>query len=189
LGANGVGAGSWTLTILALERLGLDRTRDEITIRSTGDQVATEKALREETIDAALLSSSQSEELVSLGYRLLLDMSTLEVYGPQLVLYATGQFLHDHEAAVTGVVSALMESAAFMLAPSNKATFQTEFSKAFGIKTPLGLEAAYRDLKKFNSRPFPSLDRLVGIQRLMGADQSEVGRVEWRHSGWYCSRA
>jgi ABC-type nitrate/sulfonate/bicarbonate transport system substrate-binding protein len=178
LGANGVGAGNWTMTILALEHLGLDQRRDKITIRSTGDQVATAKALRESTIDAALLSSGQSEELISLGYPLLLDMSTVEVYGPQLVLVTTGRFLRDNDAVVSAVLSALIESAAFMSAPSNKGTYQAEFSKAFGITTPAGLEAAYHDLTTLNRRPFPSRERLIEIQRLMGADQPEIGRLD-----------
>jgi ABC-type nitrate/sulfonate/bicarbonate transport system substrate-binding protein len=69
LGANGVGAGAWTMTSLALERMGLARERDNITIESTGDLKATEQALREGRIDAALLSSLQSESLAAEGYR------------------------------------------------------------------------------------------------------------------------
>jgi ABC-type nitrate/sulfonate/bicarbonate transport system substrate-binding protein len=178
LGANGVGAGSWTMTILALKRLDLDQKRDEITIRSTGDQVATAKALREGTIDAALLSWGQSDELISLGYPLLLDMSTVEIYGPQLVLVTTSRFLRDRESVVRGVVSALIESAAFMSGPSNKGTYQAEFGKAFGITSPAGLEAGFQDLKKLNRRPFPSRERLLEIQGLMSADQPEIGRID-----------
>jgi hypothetical protein len=166
------------MTIVALKRLGLDQKQDEITIRSTGDQAATAKALREGAIDAALLSSGLSAELMSLGYPLLLDMSTVEVYGPQLVLATTGQFLREHEAVVSDVVSALIESAAFMSAPRNKGTWQAEFGKAFGITTPAGIEAAYQDLKNLNRRPLPSKERLLGIQGLMGGDQPEIGRLD-----------
>jgi ABC-type nitrate/sulfonate/bicarbonate transport system substrate-binding protein len=178
LGANGVGAGSWTMTILALERLGLDQRRDEITIRSTGDQVATAKALKEGAIDAALLASGPSQELLSQGYPLLLDLSTVEVYGPQLVLATTGQFLRDHGAIVSGALSALIESAAFMSAPVNKGTYQAEFAQAFGITTPAGIERGYQDLKNLNRRPFPSRECLVEIQRLMSLNQPEIGRLD-----------
>lgn len=178
LGANGVGAGSWTMTILALERLGLDQRLDEITIRSTGDQVATAKALKEGAIDAALLSSGQSQELKPLGYPLLLDLSTVEVYGPQLVLATTGQFLRDHGTIVRGVISALIESAAFMSGPVNKETYQAEFAQAFGITTPAGVERAYQDLKDLNRRPFPSRERLVEIQRVMSLNQPDIGRLD-----------
>jgi ABC-type nitrate/sulfonate/bicarbonate transport system substrate-binding protein len=155
-----------------------DQKRDEITIRSTGDQAATAKALKEGTIDAALLSSGPSQELLSLGYPLLLDLSTVEIYGPQLVLATTGRFLRDHVAIVSDVLSALIESAAFMSAAVNKETYQAEFTHAFGITTPASVERAYQDLKNLNRRPFPSRERLVEIQRLMSLNQPEIGRLD-----------
>jgi ABC-type nitrate/sulfonate/bicarbonate transport system substrate-binding protein len=178
LGANGVGAGNWTMSILALERLGLDQKRDEITIRSTGDTLATAKALREGTIDAALLSSGLSQELVSQGYSVLLDLGAFEVFGPQLVLATRSKFLRDRQSAVSNVVSALVESCAFMLAPRNREQFQTEFTKAFGVTTPASLDQAYQDLRNLNRLPFPSRDRLLNIQRLMALNQAEIGRLD-----------
>ena len=71
LGANGAGAGAWTMTILALERMGLHRERDGITIQSTGDLPSTERALREGRVDTALLSAPQSHALIAEGYRML----------------------------------------------------------------------------------------------------------------------
>ena len=177
LGANGVGAGSWTMTILALERLGLDRKRDEITIRSTGDQVATAKALREGTIDAALLSSGESQELLS-GIRSSVGHEYRRSLRSPACARHHGSIPTDHETVVSGVVFALIESAAFMSAPANKETYQAEFRKAFGITTAAGLEEGYQDLKQFNRRPVPSRERLLKIQRLMSADQPEIGRLD-----------
>jgi ABC-type nitrate/sulfonate/bicarbonate transport system substrate-binding protein len=67
LGARVIGAGLWISTILALERLGLDPQRDQITILPVGNPVQIFRALEQGEIDAALVSAAQSCELQARG--------------------------------------------------------------------------------------------------------------------------
>src|SRR5215211_4018293 len=54
-GVVNIGTGTWITTILALEHLGLDLKRDEITILSVGNVTEIAKALEDGSIDAAML--------------------------------------------------------------------------------------------------------------------------------------
>jgi hypothetical protein len=72
LGARVISAGLWISTILALERLGLDPQRDEITILPVDNPVQIFRALEQGEIDGALVSVAQSRQLQAKGFTVLL---------------------------------------------------------------------------------------------------------------------
>src|SRR2546421_440195 len=55
-GVVNIGTGIWITTILALQHLGLDPKRDNITMLSVGNVTQIAKALEDDTIDAAMLT-------------------------------------------------------------------------------------------------------------------------------------
>jgi NitT/TauT family transport system substrate-binding protein len=63
LGARVTGAALWIHTVLALEQLGLDPTRDNITILPIGDPSQVTQALESDRIDGAVVFAAQSSQL------------------------------------------------------------------------------------------------------------------------------
>jgi ABC-type nitrate/sulfonate/bicarbonate transport system substrate-binding protein len=68
VGVRALGAGLWIQTILALEHLGLDPTRDNISTLAIGDPPQIVQALEAGTIDAAVLPAAQSRQLKAKGF-------------------------------------------------------------------------------------------------------------------------
>src|SRR5215467_4102448 len=115
LGARVIGAGLWISTILALEQLGLDPQRDQITILPVGNPVQIFRALEQGEIDAALVSAAQSRELQAKGFAALLKdyPSDLSSFGGGLAV--SNGFLSNNSDVVANVVHALLAALAFCL--------------------------------------------------------------------------
>ncbi len=173
-GVGAIGAGAWIHTILALEHLGLNSKRDNISILSVGDQTKIAKALEDGTIDAAMLTPAQSGQMKSKGFWVLLDMYSVNSYGPQIVLVTTGAYLQQHPDVVEKVAIALVEAMAFSLAPTNKPTVLRTIMKEFDLTDLAAAERGYEDLRDLNRKPYPSVERLRNMQRIMSLHDPKV---------------
>ncbi len=74
LGVQSIGGGVWSLSMLALEHLGLEPTRDKITVLVLGDQSVLTQAMATGRIDAAYLGYTFSALLKEKGFPVLLDI-------------------------------------------------------------------------------------------------------------------
>ncbi len=178
LGVGAIGAGAWINTILALEHLGLDPKRDNITILSVGDQTKIAKALEDGTIDAAMLTPAQSSQMKSKGFGVLLDMYSVSSYGPQTVLVTTGAYLQQYPDVAEKVVTALVEAVAFSLAPTNKPTVLRTIMKEFNLNDLAAAERGYENLRDLNRKPYPTVERLKDMQRVMALHDPKVLSVK-----------
>ncbi len=92
LGARVPGVALWIHTILALEQLGLNPKRDNISILPIGDPSQVMQALEDGRIDGAVLSRAQSRQLAAKGYAVLFDFAPANLYGAQDALVSTAAF-------------------------------------------------------------------------------------------------
>ncbi|TAJ90150.1 hypothetical protein EPO44_15035 [bacterium] len=74
VGVQSIGGGVWSLTMLALEYLGLEPTRDKILLMVVGDQSVLTQAMATGRIDAAYLGYTFSALLKEKGFPVLLDI-------------------------------------------------------------------------------------------------------------------
>jgi ABC-type nitrate/sulfonate/bicarbonate transport system substrate-binding protein len=162
-----IGAGAWIQSILALEYLGLDPKRDNISIVAIGDAPQRAQALEAGTIDAAVLFPTQSNQLRAKGFSVLLDLYPANIYGVQNALVVTTTYLQQRPDVVEKVVAALVEAMAFSLAPTNKARVQKTIIELFNLTDLAGAERGYRDLADLNRKPYPSVERLKTMQRVI----------------------
>lgn len=169
-----IGAGGWISAILALEHFGLDPKRDNITILAGGGAFQNAKALEDGTIDAAILQPAQSSQMKSKGFVVLLDMYPNNVYGVQTVLATTGVYLKQHPDVVEKVVTALVEAMAFSLAPTNKPTVLKTIMKELKLTDLAAGERGYQDLRDLNRKPYPTVERLRSIQKVMALHEPKV---------------
>ncbi len=174
LGVTAIGTGNWISAMLALQHFGLDPKRDNISILSAGDAIQRVKALEDGTIDAAMLTPGQSSQMKSKGFSVLLDMYLNNVYGPQAALVTTGAYLQQHPDVVEKVATALVEAMAFCLAPTNKPTVLKTIMKEFKLTDLAAAESGYEDLRDLNRKPYPTVERLRSIQKVMALHEPKV---------------
>lgn len=174
MGARVIGAGLWISTILALERLGLDPRRDQISILPVGNPVQIFRALEQGEIDAALVSAGQSRELQAKGFAVLLKDYPADIssFGGGLVV--SNGFLASNPDVVENVVHALLEALAMCLGGRNKAKVMQAFNKALSITDA---ETAASSLAELRRKPYPSLAPLAKMQAVISIHDPRVLKV------------
>jgi ABC-type nitrate/sulfonate/bicarbonate transport system substrate-binding protein len=178
LGARATGAAIWIQTILALERLGLDARRDQISIAEIGDPVDIIAALQAGSIDGAVLSRAQCQQLTNRGYSILCDLGPLHLYGAPDALVATTTLLRAHPEVIAGIIAGLVEAAAFALSPHQRPAALEAMKEELMISDNVAAEIGLLELSKVTVRkPYPVVGRLCNMQRIMSASKPTVSRV------------
>lgn len=173
-GVTYIGGGPWIIAILALEHLGLDPKRDNVAFHSVGGLTQIVAALENGTINAAMLTPAKSSQMQSKGFSVLLDIYPAKIYGVQTALVTTRAYLQQHPDVVEKVVTALVEATAFSLAPRNKPTVLRTFMKTFDLTDPAAAAMGYENLRVLNRKPYPSVERLRNLQRIMALGNPKV---------------
>ena len=175
IGVQSVVGSTWMNSMLALEALGMEPQRDHITFLPTGDPVTMSQALEVGRIDAAVLDPALSRSLVSKGFSLVVDLAQANVFFPGLGFGATQAYIDQHGTVVEKLVTALIESIAFVLAPANKPTVLKSLMKNLRLREPALAEEGYQDqMLLLIRKPYPSLEGLRTAQRLMGMQNTKI---------------
>jgi ABC-type taurine transport system substrate-binding protein len=180
LGARVVGAAMWLHTVLALERLGLDPVRDGIEIAEIGDPSAVMEALEAGRIAGAVLSKAQCEHLAPKGFSVILNLAPLQISGAPDALVVLGGFIRHSPEEVKRVLAAMIEAVACGASPHKQLGVTDAIKSALAI-SDLAVEKAVREFCSSNAlRPYPSVERLRQMQRMMVAPRPSVANVEIR---------
>jgi len=179
LGVQSIVGSTWMYSMLALEHLGLEPKRDNITFLPIGDPVTTAHALEAGRIDGAVLDPALSRRLAAKGLTVLTDLTQADVTFPGLGLGATRGYLDHEPSVIERVVAALTESLAFVQAPKNKAAVIKSMMKNLRMNDPTAAEEGYRDhLLTLERKPYPSIAGLRNAQRFMSAQNSKVANLK-----------
>ncbi len=179
IGVQTIVGSTWMNSMLALEQLGLDPKRDRINFLPTGDPMTMGKALEAHRIDAAVLDPTTSRHLVGKGFSLLVDLYKANVYFPGLGVGLTRAYLDQHAPLVEKVVTALTESAAFVLQPANKPVVIKSMMKNLRTSDQTAVEDGYQDqMLVLNRKPYPTLEGMRNAQRLMALQNPKIGSVK-----------
>lgn len=173
-GVFSVGTGIWVATIQVLEHLGLDPVRDSITFLPIGNVTQVAKALEEGKIDAGMLNPVQSSQMKSKGFSVLLDTSSLNIHGAQSLPVTTRAYLQQHPDVVERFSTALVEATAFSLAPKNKPAVLRTIMRAFNLADIAAAESGYQDLLNLNRKPYPAVESLKDVQKIMALHDPKV---------------
>jgi ABC-type nitrate/sulfonate/bicarbonate transport system substrate-binding protein len=178
-GVQSIVGSTWMYSMVALEQLGLDPKRDNISFLSIGDPVTMAHALETGKIDAVVLDPVLSRGLMSKGFSLLLDLFQANVFFPGLGVGVTRAFLEQNDPTVERVVTALTESLAFIQVPANKPTVLKSMMKNLRMTDPVAAENGYQDqLLTLNRKPYPSLEGLRNAQRLMALQNPKIAALK-----------
>ncbi len=75
---------------------------------------------------------------------------------------------------VEKVVTALVEAMAFSLAPTNKPTVLKTIMKEFKLTDLAAAERGYENLRDLNRKPYPTVERLRSMQKIMALHEPKV---------------
>jgi NitT/TauT family transport system substrate-binding protein len=178
-GVQSIVGSTWMYSMLALEQLGLEPKRDNITFLPIGDPVVVAQSLETGRIDAAVLDPALSRRLASKGFTQLIDLAKTNAAFPGLGVGVTRTYLEQHPATIEKLVTALVESLAFVQLPSNKPVVLRILMKHLRISDASLAEDGYQDhLLTLNRKPYPSLDGLRSAQRLMAQQNPKVAGLK-----------
>jgi ABC-type nitrate/sulfonate/bicarbonate transport system substrate-binding protein len=159
-------------------KVGLDPGRDDIKILVLGDQTVLTQALETGTIDAAPLDTVFSRRLNEKGFPILAELYGMNIPALGNVVMGTQSYLEQNPEIAEGILRGLIESLAFSLSPANKSITLKTLMKRLKITDPSTAEQGYADFAKtVDRRPYPSLDGLRNIQRLMKPRNPKLEKV------------
>ena len=177
-GLTSIGGTTWMGALLWLEHLGLDQQRDQILFQVIGDQTIQAQAVESGSIDAAVLDGVFSRRLQQKGFNLLGEYSDLNQRLVGQAMVVPHPFLQKHADIVENYLKAEIDALAFAFGPKNKAVVIKTLMKRLRVDAAAA-EEGYQDLLRgVDRKPFPSLEGLRNVQRLMKIRSPKVGEVK-----------
>ena len=177
-GVTNIGGTTWMAAILALEYLGLDPQRDQIRINALGNQTILAQAVEAGNIDATLLDPFLSRRLKQKGLSVLIDLYRAKIPFINTSLIVNGAYLKENPEIVENVVKSLLEAQSFIATAANKNIVLQTMARQMKISDSSILEVGYQEiLVGFERKPYPSVDGLRNIQRMMSGLNPKVARV------------
>lgn len=176
-GIQSFGGNTWLFTMLALEQLHLDPTRDNIHLLVIGDQTLLNRALETGTIDALVLTTSVfSRSLKQKGFSSLREL-TLPIAGVAII--ARKSLIQLQPDTVENLLKAQIEGLAFALSPRYKASVLDTLKKRLRVSSPAFLEEVYNDIVQgLERKPYPSIEGLKNIQRLSKSQNPRLAQLK-----------
>ncbi|HET7007083.1 MAG TPA: ABC transporter substrate-binding protein [Candidatus Binatia bacterium] len=173
-----IGGTSWMGVVLWLEHFGLDAQRDNIQLLVVGDQIVQMQAVETGIADAAGLDGVFSKQLRAKGFNMLGEYSDLKapIVGQAMVVPQV--FLTRHGDIAENYLKSEVEALAFAMAPKNKPVVLKLLMKRLRTDAA-GAEEGYQDLLRgVDRRPFPSLEGMRNIQRILKPRNPKLGDVK-----------
>ena len=173
-----IGGTTWMGVLLWLEHFGLDAQRDHILLQVIGDQNIQAQSVEAGITDAAALDGVWSKRLKQKGFTILGEYSDLDQRIVGQAMVAPHIFLNQRSDIVEIYLKAEIEALAFALAPKNKSAVIQMLMRR--LRTDAGgAEEGYQDLLKgVDRKPFPSLDGLRNVQRMLKIRTPKIGEIK-----------
>ncbi len=175
-GVQSIGGTLWMYAMLTMEQLGLDPVRDKIQFIVVGDQTVMVRALESGVVDATVLTTrTYSLDLKKKGFNVMNEVFPAMA---STGVVARKSFLEKSPATAESILKALIEAEYYLLAPSGKAqTIKTIMSR-LKLSDPSLAEEGYNDIvKEFETKPYPSLEGLKNMQRLLAMQNPKLADV------------
>lgn len=179
VGVQSIGGTNWIGTLLWLEHLGLDPSRDKISIQVIGDQTVRAQALEAGKIDAASVDTIFSKRLEQRGFTLLGDPHKVDIPFVGVDIVSPKAFIVEQPGTVENVLKALLESLAYVVAPRNQSAVLEVIMKRLRVSDRGPAEEGYQDLvKSMSLKPYPAVEGLRNIQRLTKLQNPKIAEVK-----------
>lgn len=175
-GVQSIGGTIWMYAMLTLEQLGLDLARDKIQLLVVGDQTVMVRALETGIVDAAVMTTrAYALALKQKGFNVLAEVfPAMSSTG----IVARKSFIDKNPATMENVIKALVEAEYFILSPRGRSTTVKTIINRLKLSDPNLAEEGYADIvKEFDAKPYPSLEGLKNMQRLMAMQNPKLADI------------
>jgi ABC-type nitrate/sulfonate/bicarbonate transport system substrate-binding protein len=173
-----IGGTTWMGVLLWLEHFGLEPQRDNILLQVLGDQNVQSQAVETGIADAAALDGIWSKRLKQKSFTTLGEYSDLKQRIVGQAMIVPQAFLSQRPDIVESYLKAEIEASAFALAPKNKSAVLKMLMRRLRTDAA-GAEEGYQDLLKgVDRKPFPSLDGLRNVQRMLKIRTPKIGDIK-----------
>jgi NitT/TauT family transport system substrate-binding protein len=178
-GIQSMGGTTWMHTILGLEQVGLDVKRDNISILMIGDSVLIGQALEAGRVDAAVLDGVLARRLISKGFSVIVDLTPANIPMVNQAIVVAPDFVQKRAELAERILMVLVDSLAYTLAPMNKSVVVRTIMRRLQISDAKVGEEGYQDLlTSIERKPFPSLEGMRNIRRLMATQNPKAANVK-----------
>ncbi|HEY2989331.1 MAG TPA: ABC transporter substrate-binding protein [Candidatus Binatia bacterium] len=178
VGVQSIGGGVWSMTMLALEHLGLEPVRDKILLMVLGDQSVLTQALATGGIDAAYLSYTYSSSLKEKGFNVLVDMGKAPIVYQGLALATQRAYLRQNPQVIDSLLRGVVESVAFIQRPAHKEAVMKSLMKNLRLKSAQDAESGYQVLQWLYSLDVnPNLKGVQNMRRLLALTNPKMKSV------------
>ena len=179
LGVQSIGGGVWSLSMLALEHLGLEPTRDKVTVLVVGDQAVLTQAMAAGRIDAAYLGYTFSALLKEKGFPVLLDIGRAPIPYQGLALAARRSYLKQNPQVADAVLRGTLEAVVFIQNPANREVSVKSLVKNLRLSNAKEAESGYEVLQWLYSLDIrPNVKGIQNMQRLLAVTNPKVAGVK-----------
>ena len=167
--AIGTPAGSASLaTYVALDHLGLVPRRDNIVLLGVGGVPERMAALRSGSVDATSLSPEIGQQVLSEGYRVLVDLGKENVEFQSSGLVVSRSFIKSNFNLIENIAKATVEGVAFIHKPANKEIVLKSLGRNLRLSKLDQMEKAYQGLVgALPKKPCPSIEGMAAVIKLM----------------------
>jgi NitT/TauT family transport system substrate-binding protein len=172
LGYTLFGAITQTMAIEFAQKMGWNPDRD-ISLISDGTAFDVLASGREDAFVADEILQAMAPKL---GYRDLLDLSTLHVPLAGSGINASRQWLRDHKDVAARFVKAAVDALA--LVKTNKAVAFASLAKWYNITDPEQQERIYRQIADLPRKPYPAVDGIKEVLRIYRYREMQIHRPE-----------
>lgn len=178
-GTGGIGGSLWMGALLGLENLGLEASRDQISLMIVGDQTNNAQALEAGNVDVTTLDGVYTHRLKQKGFKVIAEFGKANIPFPGQGIVVSRAFLQKQSIVVEAFLKSLLEGIQYCLAPANKAAVIKTMTTRLRIPDPNSAEVGYQDLiSGVDAKPYPSVEGLRNVQRLMKQQNPKVGNLK-----------
>ncbi len=179
IAVNSLSGGGWIFSMLMLDYWGLAPERDKIQFRTLGDQAVMAQGVMSGSADAAFLGYTFGKMLQAKGFRMLADAEKLPISYQGSGVMGKRSFIHGSPASLENLLRALLDSAAFIRNPENKAQVTKSLARALRFKRIEDAEDGYQSLVNlYEKKIYPSVDGVRNVIRLLGAGNEKIRRLK-----------
>ncbi len=177
-GVTSIGGTLWMGGVLGLEKLGIDTNRDDIRFLVIGDQVILSQALEDNRIDATVLDIVFSKRLSLKGFPVLAELHKTNLPITSTSIVARQSYVQKNPQLMESFMKSVLEGIAFVLGPPNKAATIKLLQRRLRVSEREAEEGFVDMTIGMDKKPYPSLDGLRNIQRLMKQRNPKLANVK-----------
>ena len=175
IGVQSIGGGVWSMAMLAIEHLGLEPGRDQMTVMIIGDSPVLAQSLESGGIEATYLNYTHSRALKEKGFPVLLDMGKAPIPYQGLAAATRRSYLKQNPQIIDSLMRGFAETVAFIHKPANKEIVIRSLVKNLRLKSPQDAEIGYSALQwLYNLDIRPTIPGIQNMARFLALTNPKV---------------